>query len=49
MARRAVRMGTLLAILLMPASGYAQSGVYRVPRTEHGHPDFQGFSRTLKQ
>ena len=42
MARRAVRVGALLAILLMPASGYAQSDAYRVPRTEHGHPDFQG-------
>ena len=42
MARRDVRMGVVLTILLMPAFGYAQSGVYKVPRTEHGHPDFQG-------
>ena len=42
MALRFVAL-VVLACLTLPASGLAQqASEYAVPRTEHGHPDFQG-------
>jgi hypothetical protein len=43
---RAIALAVAAAVVASAAAGAQQAGPYVAPRTEHGHPDFQGFWAT---